>query len=478
MRIGFGHLAALVKQHGESTGARRYNGSGRRRRGLRQRPVGEAPASGRRSSPGAASRASRRRASCALGDAGPAGREGHAAPVVSCAHARRARRTSTARGAALRPKAEAALKAFQADHGLHATACSARRARASSTVAVKLEKARRQRGARVPFPRRAGAGAAWPRRAEGARARSCRRSSAQVRRPGRRDRRRVEDARRVRASAPAAARAAAHGQGGGGAQVDTATAKALADMASILLRIEAKLGTLVRSRAAGGGRARSGPRSGARARPRRRRGERRRVARRSSRSATVAEATIVQSRRGRRCRRGQRRQRSTRPSPSRRRRRASCRTSPKTSCAHRVARLDRALDRSRAELVRRYAEVEEELAKLLPAQRQRRDSAVPRTCRGKRTVPGKSPAPGLEATRSATRRAGRSSPPSSATAGCWCAARSSRSCASWPRRATRSTRSCARALRREARTPGARCARHAAVAAGGAGGSAPRPAGP
>jgi len=361
MRIGFGHLAGLVKQHGESDGARRYNGSGAdavaySKDLLAKARKWEAILAGAKVAGVAAPRVVR------LGDAGALVEK--VTRRLSYVRSRKTR-APYLDGPRRRfgSKAEAALKAFQAEHGLEDDGVFGPATARKLNRAVRLEKARRKGGAPVPGP---GPGPAPVPTQKVPRAKL----PALVAQVRNRDDETDEAWKTLVAYADRRRRLLARLRAGktGGAQVDSATAAALADMAKILLRIEDKLGTLVEVEQREEAVSTPGPAAGAAIGTE--------VAKHEPGSAAVAEATVVQT------------TESAPPAagngggglPS-----APAPPPRKLSdlsegeLALRVARLDRALDRSRSELIRRYAEVEEELAKLLPAHRQNggKDPVVP-----------------------------------------------------------------------------------------------------
>ncbi len=381
MRIGFAHLASLVKQHGETDGARRYNGSGDAAVAYGNDLVAKA-----------------RKWEAILAGASGAGagvaavrvvRVGDAGPLVEKITRRlsyvRSRKTRAAYLDGARrgfgPKVEAALKAFQGEHGLTADGVFGPATARKLNRAVKLEKARRK-GGTTPVPRPAPV----PVSAPNPKAPRVKLPAlvAQVRHLddetdaawktlvayAERRRRLLERLRATKA---------------GGAQVDTATAKALSDMAAILLRIEDKLGVLVeveQHEAAPAPPLPPGPAASA-AMPSG-------SATTDPGSATVAEATVVQAAEGVSAPGGNGvggpPSEPASPPPQR-----TLADLSEAELAHRVARLDRALDRSRAELVRRYAEVEEELTKLLPAQRRSGKTRAVARPKPTRTKPGPGP---------------------------------------------------------------------------------------
>ena len=99
MRIGFGHLAGLVKQHGEADGARRYNGSGDAAVAYSKDLLAKARKWETILAGGAGARASRRRAWCASATPARWSRRSRGG-CPTCPRARRGRRTWTARGGA------------------------------------------------------------------------------------------------------------------------------------------------------------------------------------------------------------------------------------------------------------------------------------------------------------------------------------------------------------------------------------------
>ena len=270
---------------------------------------------------------------------------------------------------------------------------------------------------------------------------------AQVRHARRRDRRGVEDARRVRGTAPAAARAAAGAQGrrGGGRHGDRQGARRHG---------EDPAADRGQARDARGGRAARGGRPAGRRRPAA-------SAAISSGSATVEPGSADgrrgdgrADRRGRAVGRGQRRRRPvpSEPAPPPRKLlgpvRSGARGSASRGSTARSTARGPSSSGARARSRRSWRSCCRHSAGRHAASRGKPRHDAP--------VPGKDPKQGPWSTTGATARAGRSSRPSSAIAACSCAARSSRWPASWPRRATRSTRSCgarcaARRARRSAR---------------------------
>jgi hypothetical protein len=148
MRIGFRHLVALINQHGEADGARRYNGSGDAAEAysrdlLAKAKVWEAKLAGHVVPTPAAPRLVRR------GDSGELVERITKRLSVVCS-----RRTGKPYldGARRRfdPEAEAALKAFQREHGLDADGVFGARSARALNRAVELERERRTRERREP----------------------------------------------------------------------------------------------------------------------------------------------------------------------------------------------------------------------------------------------------------------------------------------------------------------------------------------
>ena len=153
MRVGFRHLVALINQHGEADGARRYNGSGPAAEAysrdlLAKTKVWEAKLAGH------------------AVPAAPAGprlvRRGDSGELVeqitkrlSVVHSRRTGRPYLD-GARRRfdGEAEAALKEFQRDHRLDADGVFGARSARALNRAVELERERRKREAAKPAPAR------------------------------------------------------------------------------------------------------------------------------------------------------------------------------------------------------------------------------------------------------------------------------------------------------------------------------------
>ena len=369
MRVGFRHLVALINQHGEADGARRYNGSGPAAEAysrdlLAKAKVWEAKLAGH------------------AVPAAPAGprlvRRGDSGELVeqitkrlSVVHSRRTGRPYLD-GARRRfdGEAEAALKEFQTDHRLDADGVFGARSARALNRAVELERERRKREPARPAPARReparpkgvrpperkrlkgsdpsvpGVGTRRPERLTelvGA----VRRGDAQTDRSwqelaayGSRRRRLLAELRRRRAG----------GEGGeGGERVD------LSDLATVLLRIEDKLEALVEleqaeaaedaaerevpeavaavAAAAGGAPAESEPETSAPAAP------------------AAAHATN-----GGELRAG------SPPAP----RRLKVTDLSDEELEKRVERLDQAIGAIRMVLIARYARAEKELAELLP----------------------------------------------------------------------------------------------------------------
>jgi hypothetical protein len=242
MRVGFRHLVALISQHGEADGARRYNGSGPAAEAysrdlLAKTRIWEAKLAGHVVADPAGPRLVRR------GDQGRLVER-----ITRRLSLVRSSRTGTPYldGARRRfdAEAEAALKAFQRDHRLDADGVFGSRSARALNRAVALERERRARERREPARRE-------PDRREPAR-----REPAPPKR-GRRDAPprladlvgavRVGDAQTDRSWQELAAYAARRrrllaelrGRGGRGERVD------LSDLATVLLRIEDKLEALV-----------------------------------------------------------------------------------------------------------------------------------------------------------------------------------------------------------------------------------------
>src|SRR5918992_78571 len=153
MRVGFRHLVALMNQHGEADGARRYNGSGPAAEAysrdlLAKARVWEARLAGH---------------AVPAAPAGPhPGRRGDSGELVeqitkrlSVVHSRRTGRPYLD-GARRRfdGEAEAALKEFQRDHRLDADGVFGARSARALNRAVELERERRKREEAKPAPAR------------------------------------------------------------------------------------------------------------------------------------------------------------------------------------------------------------------------------------------------------------------------------------------------------------------------------------
>ena len=427
MRIGFGHLAGLVKQHGEADGARRYNGSGDAAVAyskdlLAKARKWETILAGARVTGVAAPRVVR------LGDAGALVEK--ITRRLSYVPSRKTR-APYLDGARRRfgSKAEAALKAFQAEHGLTADGVFGPGDRAQAQPGGPAREGQAQ-GWRPGSRSHAGTCA----RPEGA-ARAAARARGPGAAGGRRDRRCVEDARRVRAN------------GAGGCSSGCGRARAVGRRSRSTRRPPRRSPTWRRSCC--GSRRSSGrsSRSSSARRPARRRVRPR--APRSPRAARRSSRGRPRSPRRRSCRpaRARRRPRATamaaaaasRRGP--RHRRASCRSCPKRSSRRAshgsTARSTARGPSSSGAMARSRRSWRSCFRRNAGPARGRHRARATRTCRAR----ARSRIPW--STTSATARAARSSRPSSAIAGCSCAARSSRWPASWPRRATRSTRSCA-----------------------------------
>jgi hypothetical protein len=145
MRIGFRHLAALIKSNGEAVGVRMYNGSGKAAEAysadvLRRAAEWEKRLAGAQAAPTPA----------AAGKA--AMRRGHHGPGVAKLTRRLSRLRSPKTGkpyldaprSQLDATAEAALKAFQADHRLVADGVFGPRSQRKLMRALSLQKARPQ----------------------------------------------------------------------------------------------------------------------------------------------------------------------------------------------------------------------------------------------------------------------------------------------------------------------------------------------
>jgi hypothetical protein len=152
MRVGFRHLAALIDQHGEADGARRYNGSGEAAEAysrdlLAKAKVWEAKLAGHVAPAPSGPRLVRR------GDSGELVERITKRLSVVCS-----RRTGRPYldGARRRfdAEAEAALKEFQRDHRLDADGVFGAKSARALNRAVELERERRQRERTKPEPAR------------------------------------------------------------------------------------------------------------------------------------------------------------------------------------------------------------------------------------------------------------------------------------------------------------------------------------
>ena len=286
MRLGFGHLAGLVKQHGEADGARRYNGSGDAAIAYSKDLMAKARKwetilAGAKVAGVATSRVVRR------GDTGPLAEKVTRRLSYVRSRTTRAPYLDGAR-ARFGPKAEAALKAFQAEHGLTADGVFGPATARKLNRAVRVEKLRRQQGGSVPAP--APGPDPAPARAVPKVARV--KLPALVAQVRHLDDETDEAWKTLVAYADRRRRLLERlrGRKTGGAEVDAATAQALADMAKILLRIEDKLGTLVEVEQREAAVPTPSPAAGAA------------IASESARpepgSTTVAEATVVQAAEG------------------------------------------------------------------------------------------------------------------------------------------------------------------------------------
>jgi peptidoglycan hydrolase-like protein with peptidoglycan-binding domain len=152
MRVGFRHLAALIGQHGEADGARRYNGSGAAAEAysrdlLAKARVWEAKLAGHVVPAPAGPRLVRR------GDSGELVER--ITKRLSVVHSRRTGKPYLD-GARRRfdSEAEAALKAFQRDHKLDADGVFGAKSARALNRAVELERERRKREPARPKPAR------------------------------------------------------------------------------------------------------------------------------------------------------------------------------------------------------------------------------------------------------------------------------------------------------------------------------------
>ena len=368
MRIGFSPPGEPRQAARRADGARRYNGSGDAAVAYGNDLVAKARkwdailagASGAGAGAGvAASRVVR------LGDAGPLVEKiTRRLSYVRSRKTRAAYLDGARRG--FGPKAEAALKAFQAEHGLTADGVFGPATARKLNRAVKLEKARREGGAPAPGPAPGpGPVPVSAPVAKAARARSFRRSwprcGTSTTRPTRRGRRSSptrERRRRLLArlrAAKAGGRRSTRRLQGRSPRWPRSCCGSRTSSARSWRWSSARRQCPLRLAAARPAASAAMPSGSATTDPG---------------STTVAEATVVQAAEGVPTGRGQRRRRAGRARAAAGAAPAHAADLSEAELAQRVVRLDRALDRSRAELVRRYAEVEEELAKLLPAQRQ------------------------------------------------------------------------------------------------------------
>jgi peptidoglycan hydrolase-like protein with peptidoglycan-binding domain len=372
MRVGFRHLVALVNQHGESDGARRYNGSGAAAEAysrdlLAKAKVWDAKLAGH------------------AVPAAPAGprlvRRGDSGELVERITQRlsvvRSRRTGQPYLDGVRRRfdaeAEAALKEFQRDHRLDADGVFGARSARALNRAVELERERRTRERAKPEP---------PRR-DPARREPARREPAQ-REPDRRDPARREPAvrsgagrltelvgevrlrdaqtdrswqelaaygsRRRRLLAELRGRREPGGGGEGGERVD------LSDLAKVLLRIEDKLEALVeieQAEATADAAEQEAPQPVA-AMPAAAGGEA--VAEPAPQAAAPAAAPTAHATNG-----GEPPAASSPPKSG-----VKVRDLPDEELERRVERLDQAIGAIRTVLIARYARAEKELFELLP----------------------------------------------------------------------------------------------------------------
>ncbi len=150
MRVGFRHLVALIKQHGEADGARRYNGSGDAAEAysrdlLAKSKVWDAKLAGHAVPAPAGPRLVRR------GDAGELVER--ITQRLSVVHSRRTGKPYLD-GARRRfdGEAEAALKDFQREHNLDADGVFGAKSARALNRAVELERERRKREPAKPKP--------------------------------------------------------------------------------------------------------------------------------------------------------------------------------------------------------------------------------------------------------------------------------------------------------------------------------------
>jgi uncharacterized protein YcbK (DUF882 family) len=241
MRVGFRRLASLMRQHGEADGARRYNGSG---------PAAEAYSADLR----AKARAWKARlAGVPMPDAPQLLRRGDEGRLVEKLTKRLSyvRRKGSSKERyldgprkRLDAEAEAAVKAFQRDHGLDDDGVVGSKTALKLNRAVRLERAKREKerekktsdsgGGVTPPPKRRRA--RLPALVEELKRRDAEtdRAWTAIATYGRRRQQLLE---RLQAKAG--------GGGGGNAEPPPAEAQGMREMTEILLRIEAKLTQLV-----------------------------------------------------------------------------------------------------------------------------------------------------------------------------------------------------------------------------------------
>jgi peptidoglycan hydrolase-like protein with peptidoglycan-binding domain len=343
MRVGFRHLAALVKQNGEADGARRYNGSGPAAEAysrdlLARARAWEAKLAGLPVPAAAGARVVRR------------GTQGKFVEQVtrrlSIVRSRRTGRPYLD-GARRRfgAEAEAALKAFQREHRLVVDGVFGPASARALNRAVELERDRRQRerrpSERPVAPRRTPNGPPEPRRApQRARVRPAA-QPATVRLPElvgavrRRDAQTDESWQRLAAYGARRRRLLEELRARGrGDEVE------LSDLATVLLRIEDKLEALVEIEQAAAAAAEEVPAEAAAGEP----------------VAAAAATAAPQATNG-----------AGEPPPSAApRRRVKVASLSDAELEQRVERLDRAIGALRAVLIARYARADRELAQLLP----------------------------------------------------------------------------------------------------------------
>jgi hypothetical protein len=372
MRVGFRHLVALVNQHGEADGARRYNGSGAAAEAysrdlLAKAKVWDAKLAGHAVPAAPAGPRLVRR-----GDSGE--QVERITQRLSVVHSRRtgkpyldgARRRFDA-------EAEASLKTFQRDHRLDADGVFGARSARALNRAVELERERRRRERAEPARRE-------PERREPA--------PGQTRRePDRRGPSRREPSRREPASRPAAGRLtelvgevrlrdaqtdrswqelAAYGAGrrrllaelrgrrerGQGGEGDERVD--LSDLAKVLLRIEDKLEALVEIEQAEATADAAGQEAPVAAMPAAAGGEA--VAEPAPQATAPASTPTAHATNG-----GEPAATTAPPKRS-----VKVRDLPDEELERRVERLDQAIGAIRTVLIARYARTEKELIGLLP----------------------------------------------------------------------------------------------------------------